>query len=386
MTAWRIRLASPEITDADRAAVLRVLHTPVLSRGPEGTALEEEFSRRLAGLPAALVSNGTAGLYLALRALGIRGGDVITPSFGFIGTLHAIRLAGARPRFADISPETLCVTRETIEEAWTTSVRAILPVHVFGTPPPMDAIARLARERNVALIEDACEALGAVAQDRPAGTHGDAAVFAFYANKQLTTGEGGLVVARERSTIDRIQSMRNQGRGEREFDFVGEGFNFRLTEMQAALGRSQLARLDRMLAKREAIAAGYARRLARIPGICALPSVREGDRRSWFVYPVFVEEPEWRDPVRKILAAAGIETAPYFPALHGFEGFREPALRGSGLAVTSAVAARSFALPFHTALTERDLDEVSGMLERGLAAAGASTCRLTLPTLVGSFA
>lgn len=366
---WRISLARPDIRDSDRDAVMAVLSTPVLSLGPELVAFEEEFRERLGGRPTVAVSSGTAGIYLALRALGVDGGEVITPSYGFIGTAHAIRLAGAEPRFVDISPQTLCVTADSVAEGRTSDTRAILPADIFGTPAPGDEIAELAQEWGVPVVEDSCEAVGAVRQGRPVGTHGDAGVFAFYPNKQMTTGEGGLVVLRDEGVAEEIASLRNQGREPGEFQFSRVGFNFRLSEIQAALGRSQLRRLDDILETRQVVADSYCQRLADVPGISVLPDVESGDCRSWFVFPVFVADPRWRAPLREALAGRRIQTAPYFPPIHGYEPYRESP-RGP-LAVTEDVAARSFAIPFHASLSDGDLDEVVGIISQELERLGA---------------
>ncbi len=386
---WRIPLALPDIDDSDRAAVLRVLTSDVLSLGPEAETLEAEFAARLAGSMTALVSSGTAGLFLALRALGVAGGEVITPSYGFIATAHAIRLAGATPRFADIDPQTLGLTPETIDAAWTSRTAALLPVHVFGTAARMPQITRLGADRGVPVIEDACEALGSTNAGRPAGTWGHAGVFAFYPNKQMTTGEGGLVVARDDEVIRRVRSMRNQGRGDGDFVFTGDGFNFRMTELQAALGRSQLARLDAFLAARARVAAAYRARLRVVRGIHTLGEPAAGDRRGWFVFPVFVDDPGWRAPLRDALSAAGIQTSAYFPPIHSFAPFADPSLRAGPLPVTEAVAARSFALPFHNRLAPEEIDEVSGVIADTLAplARGRATLSWPLePTPVGRHA
>ncbi|MCA8961127.1 MAG: DegT/DnrJ/EryC1/StrS family aminotransferase, partial [Planctomycetes bacterium] len=255
MNRWRIPLSRPDIDDQDRAAVAAVLERDILSLGEEALGFEHEFETFLEQrCSAACVSNGTAGLFLALRALGIDRGEVLTPSYGFVGTAHAIRLAGAEPRFCEVDPETMVVSVDTLDEAWSDRVTAVIPVHIFGTPPPMPEIVEWAADRGVPVIEDACEAIGGRCSGAPCGTHGDAGVFAFYPNKQMTTGEGGMVVARDPEITARVRCLRNQGRGDGEFEFVAEGFNFRLCELQAALGRSQLRRLPSFLSQRERVA------------------------------------------------------------------------------------------------------------------------------------
>ncbi len=249
----------------------------------------------------------------------------------------------------------------------------------------MTAIVELARSRGVPVVEDSCEALGGVSDGAPAGTRGDAGVFAFYPNKQMTTGEGGLVVTRDRAVDECIRCLRNQGRGPGEMEFVAEGFNFRLTELQAALGRAQLARLDEFLERREQLAAHYRARLAPVSGLVTLGDPAPGDRRSWFVFPVFLADPAWRGPVRGLLARAGIQTAPYFPAIHHQAPYSDPALRGgAALSVTEAAAARGFAIPFHAGLTPAQADEVVAVLAEALAPRARDGIPADLPTLLGA--
>ncbi len=357
LTAFRIPLSRPTLDHTDRRAVLAVLEGMTLSLGPRTAELEARFAEMF-GAPTALVSSGTAGLYLALRALGVESGEVITPSYGFVATAHAIRLAGARPRFVEIDPTTLCLSVEAVDAAWRPTVRAILPVHIFGSPAPVDDLSMWARERGVPVIEDACEALGSWRRDRPVGTHGEAGVFAFYPNKQMTMGEGGLVVAREESTIERIRRMRNQGRTGPGLSFAGEGFNFRVTEMQSALGLSQLDRLEEMNRIRSVIAAAYHRDLAECGALELLPEPSIGDRRSWFAFPVFLRDRESRERVRQGLLAAGIECASYFPALHRIPPYDHPMLRAGPLETTESFSDRGLAIPFFPGLAEEARQEV----------------------------
>lgn len=379
--SWRIPLSRPQINDSDRAAVLGVLNTSVLSLGEQLAGFEREFGEFFGGAHAVGVSSGTAGLYLALQALGVDGGEVLTPSYGFVGTIHAIRLAGAEPRFVEVDPDTLCVTVETLERAYTSECRAVLPVHIFGTPCPMKSIVEWARARQVPVIEDAAEAVGAEVDGRPAGTWGDAGVLAFYPNKQMTTGEGGLVVSRSETVSREVASLRNQGRGEGEFEFSRPGFNFRLDEMSSALGRSQLARLPEILAAREERADAYRERLRDVSGLALLPPVPPPNSRSWFVFPVFVADPAHRGPVREALASAGIQTAPYFPAIHSMPIYSQPSYQPTCLRFTEEVARRSFAIPFFADLTIEELEDVSSCLRASLAELGADLGEFDLQTL-----
>ncbi|MEM7261697.1 MAG: DegT/DnrJ/EryC1/StrS family aminotransferase [Planctomycetota bacterium] len=369
-----IPLSRPDLDDSDREAVARVLDGDVLSLGEESDLFEAEFVEFL-GEPrhAATVSSGTAGLYLALRALGVDGGTVLTPSYGFVGTAHAIELAGAKPRFVEVDPQTLVVDVETLEAAWTPEVTAIIPVHLFGTPPPMAAICEWAASKNIPVIEDSCEAIGGLSGGRACGTAGDVSVFAFYPNKQMTTGEGGMVVARDPEVAATIRSLRNQGRGPGEFEFTSVGFNFRLTEMQCALGRSQLRRLPTFIALRQALAEEYAQDLSEVSGISLLRPTPPGDRRSWFVFPVLVDDPADRPRLREALAEVGAQTALYFRAIHTMTPYADSALRGVNLDQTESIAQRSFAIPFFNRLPSEDRRIVVDTISRTLAGRPASS-------------
>lgn len=382
MTGWRIPLARPEIDDSDRQAVSRVLDSPILSIGPEAESLEQEFEQYL-GVPSALVSNGTAGLFVALRLLGLEGGKVLTPSLGFIGTAHAIRMAGAEPRFVDVCPESLVCTVQTLEAAYDPECRAVVPVDLFGTPLDSPAIREWAESRDLILVQDTCEALGARWNGEPVGSHAPASVFAFYPNKQMTTGEGGLVSSPDPDLIARVRSFRNQGRGEGHFEFVGDGFNFRLCELQAALGRSQLRRLGDFLAARSRVAGWYDSLFEDVPGLATLPPAPAPGERSWFVYPVFVQDPAWRDPVRQTLAASGIQTAAYFPPLHSFKPYANPALLSGPLPFTEAISQRSFAIPFFNQLPESACAEVAATLRSALPKSDADP-QFSLQTLAST--
>lgn len=365
----RIPLCRPSLDDDDRRSVAAVLEGTSLAWGPRAEELEAAFSDHFQA-PCALVSSGTAALYLALRALGVEGGTVLTPSYGFVASAHAIRLAGATPRFADVSPRTLGLTAETLTLADAPDVRAVLPVHPFGTPAAMSEICAWARTRGVPVIEDACEALGSRHAGRPVGTWGEAGTFAFYPNKQITMGEGGLVVGRDGETIDTVRRQRNQGRvlGGPRFAFEGEGFNFRLTEMQAALGLSQFRRLDELNARRTEIAHRYSEAFSAVEGLEPLPPALEGDFRSWFAYPIWVASRDLRDRAAAQLEAEGIETAPYFVPIHSAPPYDRSPRSRAGLPVTEDRGGRALAIPFFPDLSLGDQERV---IERLIAVAEA---------------
>lgn len=374
-----IPLSAPDITQADIDAVVSVLRTPRLSLGPQMEAFEAAMAA-LTGLPHAVaVSSGTAGLHLALLALNIAPGDeVIVPSFTFIAVANAVRYVGAHPVFADIDPDTLNLSPRSVEAALTPRTRALIVVHTFGRPADIDALAAIARRRNLALIEDACEALGATIDGRPVGSYGDAAVFAFYPNKQITTGEGGMVVTPHRDLACRIAALRNHGRyqsaqgdsvpGQFSEDHSELGFNYRLSEIHCALGLAQLARLDSILSRREAIARRYGSLLAGTPGLVLPATDVPGQRLSWFVFVIRLADrltSAQRDRLRQSLAAAGIATGRYFAPIHTQPVYA--AGRGAcHLLVTEHIADRTLALPFFNRLTEEQIQRVVSALQTAL--------------------
>ena len=363
---WRIPLSSPSIDSQDVAAVEAVLVGGRLASGPAIEQFETVSSESL-GRPSVLCSSGTAGLVLALRALGVTGGEVITPALGFIATAHAIRAVGATPRFCDVDPQTLCAGIEQLEAAWSPDVSAVIPVDLLGVPAPMTDIMTLAAGRDVPVIEDACEALGSSMDGVACGTAADAGVFGFYPNKIITMGEGGLVACRDESLAARVRQLANQGRSGAGFCFDGEGYNFRITEMQAALGTSQWRRLDDFIEARQHIAGRYLEGLQGLAGIDPTPApvlAGPGNRRSWFAFIVLVEDSAWRDPLSHKLAAAGIETGLYFPSITDFSPYDQAP--SAPLPVTSELSPRMLALPFHSGLGLDRVDEVVSVVGESL--------------------
>lgn len=364
----KIPLSAPDITQAEIDAVTAVLRTRRLSLGPK----LEEFEHAMAeyvGVPHAVgVSSGTAGLHLCIRVLSIGEGDeVIVPSFTFVAVANAVRYERATPVFVDIEAATLNLDPAKMEAAITPRTRAIVVAHTFGVPAEMDAILEIARRHGLAVIEDACEAIGAAYRGRRVGGFGDAAVFAFYPNKQMTTGEGGMVVMRDEKLARRVRALRNQGRYESD-DWLQHsevGYNYRLSEMQCALGVEQLKRIDEILAAREKVAREYHERLKAEPLVLPLPSMPQA-RISWFVYVVRLlpELEQYRDGILRALAEQGIGCARYFAPVH-----RQPAYtawRDVPLPVTEAEAARTIALPFFNTLTGEEQDRVCEALSHEL--------------------
>jgi perosamine synthetase len=368
-----IPLARPVLGEAEELAVLEVLRSGQLSLGPRVPEFERLFAARVDSPFASAVSSGTAGLHLALRAVGVGEGDeVITSPFSFVASANAALYERARPVFADIDPVTLNLDPAAAAAAVTERTRVILPVHIFGYPADMPAFERIADRHDLAIVEDACEALGARHADGiPVGGRGHPTVFGFYANKQLTTGEGGMITLADHKLKERIDSERNQGRAPDMswLDHDRLGFNYRLSDIACALGIAQLARLEEMLVARAKAAELYREALAGVEGL-RLPCVdRGGDVRGWFVFVVQLPSGVARDSVIRTLAAAGIQSKPYLPAIHLMSFYRERfGYRAGEFPVCEDVAARSLALPFFPGMREGEVARVSEGLSEGLAA------------------
>ena len=364
-----IPLSAPDITDAEIAAVTAVLRTSRLSLGPRLEEFEHAMAQYI-GLPHAVgVSSGTAGLHLCIRALGIGEGDeVIVPSFTFIAAANAIRYERATPVFVDIEPATLNLDSAKVEAAITPRTRAILAVHTFGIPANMQAILHIAHRHNLLVIEDACEAIGAEYQGRQVGSFGDAAVFAFYPNKQITTGEGGMVATRNAELATRIRALRNQGRYETDdwLQHTELGYNYRLSEINCALGIEQLKRIESILARRASAARAYHERLQNQPLI--LPPLELPQARiSWFVYVTRLQpqcNQGHRDVIMQSLASQGIGCARYFAPIHLQPAYAK--WKDANLPITESEAARTIALPFFNNLTVEQIDQVCEAIAREL--------------------
>jgi perosamine synthetase len=378
----RIPLSSPDITQAEIDAVTAVLRTPCLSLGPELEAFETALAAYHSVPHAVAVSSGTAALHLALLTLGIGEGDeVLVPSFAFIAVANAVLQARATPVFAEIDPITLNLDPASVERAITPRTRALIVVHTFGVPARMDALQAIARQHRLALIEDACEAIGAQFLGQRVGSFGDLAILGFYPNKQLTTGEGGAVLARDPAHAARLRSLRNQGRPSDSnsrhtasgdwLDHAEVGYNYRLSELACALGRVQLSRIAEILALRQAAASRYAALLGDVSNSTAgfeLPPFNLPDRNlSWFVYIVRLPEQVNRDRVQASLAASGIASGRYFAPIHLQPAWRGHAsARAATLPITEAIARRTLALPFFNHITSAQQQEVSAALQHAI--------------------
>jgi len=363
-----VPLARPALGEEEEQAALEVLRSGRLSLGPRVPAFEQAFAARLGARHASAVSSGTAGLHLALRAVGVRDGDeVVTSPFSFVASANAAIYERARPVFADIDPRTLNLDPAAAAAAIGSRTAAILPVHIFGYPADLPAFEAL----GLPIVEDACEALGAVHADGVAvGARGHPAAFGFYANKQLTTGEGGMVTTGDAAVKERVDSERNQGRAPDMgwLDHDRLGFNYRLSDIACAVGLAQLGRLDAMLAARARVAARYREALAGVEGLELPCEDSGGDARGWFVFVVQLPRGVDRDATVRALRERGVQSKPYLPAIHLMSYYRETFGHREGeFPVCEDVAARSVALPFFPELSEGQVERVATALQAVLA-------------------
>ncbi len=384
----RVPMSSPDLTDAERQAVAAVMATPNLSMGSQIQAFEEAF-RQLTGCTHAIgVNSGTAGLHLCVRAAGIQDGDlVITSPFSFVASSNVLLFERATPVFVDVDPRTgnidpdlLCQAAHDLMQGGQTArrwlprsgaqpgarLKALLPVDVFGQPADLDPILDVARQYGLKVIEDACEALGAEYKGAKAGTLGNYGVFAFYPNKQITTGEGGLIVTNDDEAARLMMALRNQGRapGDTWLSHTYLGYNYRLDEMSAALGAVQMKRLDELLDKRQHVAGWYAERLAEIPGISMPEQLPSTTRASWFVFVIWLAENIDRDRLAVELGDRGIPARPYFLPIHLQPYMVERfGYQPGDFPVTEALGRRGLALPFSGIMQEDQVDLVCRELQ-----------------------
>lgn len=374
----RIPFSRPEITEEDIRAVTATLRSGSLSMGEQVAAFEAELSKRCGTRHAVALSNGTAALHLSLLAAGLKPGDqVITTPFTYVATVNAIIHAGATPVFTDIEHDSLNLDMKKVEARLTPRTRAVLPVHVFGRPCAMAPLVEFARAHRLALIEDACEALGSKYRGRPVGGFGLAGTFGFAPNKQITTAEGGALVTDHDDVAAFARSMRRQGRSTTSPDdgYIHAGYNYRMSDVHAALGLAQLRRLDDHIRARQAAAALYRRHLAGIEDITLPAAEQSGTEVSWFVWVVLVDRDlagKARDRILHRLNQRGVGAVHYFPALH-LQPFLAPmGHRRGDFPVTEEVAARTIALPFFPGITEEQVLAVKTALAEELAAARSS--------------
>jgi perosamine synthetase len=363
-----IPLAQPDITEAEISAVLDVLHTPTLSIGPRVKEFEAACAKLTRRRHAVAVSSGTAGLHCATLAAGIgEGHEVITTPFSFVASANCILYAGSTPVFVDIDPKTLNMDWQKVAAAITPRTKAIVAVEAFGHPGGMTELEQIARQHELVLIEDACEGFGGHFGARPIGSFGRASVFGFYPNKQITTGEGGMIVTDDDTLAEVCRSLRNQGReGMDWLSHTRLGYNYRLSELNAALGVAQMQRLDEILANRRRVAHLYIDRLM-TNRYLILPTLEDNTHVSWFVFVVRLNdlfEPGDRDRIMLDLRAEGIGCSNYFPPIHLQPYMAEKFGHHPGdFPVCEYVSARTLALPFFGSMTEWQVRRVCDTLE-----------------------
>ncbi|HKZ43704.1 MAG TPA: DegT/DnrJ/EryC1/StrS family aminotransferase [Anaerolineales bacterium] len=384
-------MSSPDLGDAEREAVQDVLHTPNLSMGPRIDQFESAICRFTGSKNAIAVNSGTSGLHLCVRASDIKSSDyVITSPFSFVASTNVILFENAIPIYVDIDPITGnidtnllrsavndLITGGKVAENWLPrkggfpggNLKAILPIDVFGQPADLDPIMEIARHQGLKVIEDSCEALGAEYKGRKAGSIGDFGVFAFYPNKQITTGEGGVVVTDDDNAADLMRSLRNQGRavGDTWLQHTHLGYNYRMDEMSAALGNVQLSRIEELLSKREQVAAWYTERLSEIPGIETQSIHSNTTRMSWFVYVIRFAEGINRDEIASKIEKSGVPARPYFVPIH-----LQPYMvdrfsyQAGDFPSTEDLGNRSLAIPFSGIMTESQVEEICRIIHSSL--------------------
>jgi perosamine synthetase len=367
----RIPLARPWIDEREEELVLEVLRSGRLSLGPTIDRFEELIAERVGAPYAAAVSSGTAGLHLLVRGAEIGPGDeVITSPLSFAASANCFLFEGATPVFADLDPRTWNMDPAAVEAAITERTKGVVAVDMFGYPCELGPLMELCERRGLALIEDSAEALGAEYRGQPIGSHGPSAVFGFYPNKQLATGEGGVVVTHSEETWKLVRSLRNQGRsyeGGGWFNHVRLGFNYRWTDLQAAVGIAQLEKLDRALELRSTAAARYAELLADVKGVELAPADDPDHRRSWFVYVVALAPEVDRARVMADLRERGVDAAEYVPCIHLQSYMRESFGFSEGLCpVAEEISSRTMALPFYPEIDPGDQEYVVEALRAAL--------------------
>lgn len=368
----QIYLSRPDITDKEIEAVCDVLRSPDLSLGPKLADFERVFSEYIGRKHAIAVSNGTSGLFMCLSVLGIGPGDeVITTPFTFISSATSIMMVGAKPVFVDIDPISLNIDPAQIESRINERTKAILPVEVFGNPVGLDLICEVAARHELAVIEDSCEALGSTLKGKKVGTFGVMSVFGFYPNKQITTGEGGMILTDSDDLAQLCLSLRNQGRGKGASWLAHErlGYNFRLSDINCALGIVQLSRIDDIKAKRRQVAQWYRDMLADDERLIVPAEPKDCDM-SWFVFVVRLKEnftTERRSRILQQMKSCNIQVSNYFPPVHLMPFISEQfGHRPGDFPITESVSQRTIALPFHNHLTKDQIAKVCSTLQNSI--------------------
>ena len=367
----KVNLSRPDITEKEIQAVVEVLRTPNLSLGPKIGEFEQKMAQYVGTKHAVSINSGTSALFLCLKALGIgRGDEVITTPFTFIASTNCILMVDATPVFVDIDPENLNIDPAKIEEKITKKTKAILPVAVFGNPAGMDKVCQIAKKHNLPVIEDSCEALGSELNGKKAGTFGTVGTFAFYPNKQMTTGEGGMIVTNDDGIADICASLKNQGRGKGAGWLAHErmGYNFRMCDINAALGIVQLGRLEEFIQKRQHVAGMYQEMLADENRLI-VPKASANCKMSWFVFVVRLKEPlvSKRNDILKAMTAEGIQVSNYFPPIT-LQPFmvEQFSYKDGDFPITDGICKSTIALPFYNNLSKDDAALVCKTLKKCL--------------------
>ena len=366
----QIYLSRPDITEEEIAAVCSVLRSPDLSLGPKVAEFERAFADYIGTKRAVAVNSGTSGLFLCMLALGVGPGDeVVTTPFTFIASATSIMMAGAKPVFVDIDPESLNIDAAKIESKISRRTKAILPVEIFSNPAGIDKVCEIAQKHNLTVIEDACEALGSTLNGKKAGIFGTMSVFGFYPNKQITTGEGGMILTDRDDLADICVSLRNQGRSKNGKWLAHErlGYNFRLSDINCALGIVQLRRIDQIKAKRQQVARWYQEMLADDDRLI-VPAAAKGCDLSWFVFVVRLSArftPQQRDKILEDMKGRGIQVSNYFPPVHLQPFIAEQfGYRQGDFPIAESVCERTIALPFYNNLAKDEVAIVCKTLKR----------------------
>lgn len=354
-----IQIAKPYIDKDDINGVVEVLKSGKLSLGPKYQEFEQNFAKYVGSKYACAVANGTAALHLGVKALGLKAGDeVITSPFSFVASSNVLMYERVKPVFVDIEETTFNIDPSKIEKAITKETKAVLPVHIFGQSAEMDHIMKIAKKYNLKVLEDACESLGAIYNGKMVGTTGDIGTYAFYPNKQMTTGEGGMIVTNKKDLYDLCDSFRNQGRSKNEDWLVHErlGYNYRMNEMSASLGLTQLRKIDWMISQKRKIASWYNEAFRNIDSV-GIPIVGSHRTHSYFVYVIRVKK--YRDKLMSKLNKDGIQTKPYLPAIH-LQPYmkKEFGFKEGDFPVTESVSKETLALPLYIGLTEKDIEYI----------------------------
>lgn len=360
-------IAKPHIGAKEKKLVLEVLNSGNLSLGPKHKEFEEKFARKLGVKYACSVSSGTAGLHLAMIAAGVGEGDeVITSPFSFIASSNSVLYVGAKPVFVDVDPLTFNMDPAKIEEKITKKTKAILVVHIFGQSADMAPIIKIARKYKLKIIEDACESIMAEYRGKKIGTFGESAIFAFYPNKQMTTGEGGMIVTNNKKVYELCCSLRNQGRAPdmQWLDHDRLGYNYRIDELSAAVGIAQVEKLDFLIKERVKIANFYTKTLQKHSELISIPRIAKYNTHTWFVYVVQINNPKIeRDKIILDLQKEGIATKPYLPSIHLFDFYKKKFGYIPGdFPISEKISEYSLALPFYIGLKKSDVKYISDKL------------------------